>query len=214
MNIRAKNLTAGYAKGIPAVSIDELYIAESSKINLIKGQNGAGKTTFLKGLIQALPYHSGEITYGDLKFCERNRNAIMNMLGFCFTTGLSYPNMTLMENISLFQLLYKNKSQAFSEEIIELLQIESIIEVKAGKLSLGRRKFIDFALCLMHEPEVVFLDEPTANLDATSMGIMLDAIQYLTKKKQMSFLIATNESDQFKSLVSNEILINQVNANY
>jgi ABC-type multidrug transport system ATPase subunit len=214
MNIRAKNLTAGYTKGIPAVSIDELSIPESSKINLIKGQNGAGKTTFLKALIKALPYHSGEITYGDLKFCERNRNEIMNKLGFCFTTGLSYPNMTLMENISLFQLLYKNKSQAFSEEIIELLQIESIIDVKAGKLSLGRRKFIDFALCLMHEPEVVFLDEPTANLDATSMEIMLDAIQYLTEQKQMSFLIATNESDHFKSFLSNEILINQVNANY
>ena len=86
--------------------------------------------------------------------------------------------------------------------------------VKAGKLSLGRRKFIDFALCLIHEPEIIFLDEPTANLDATSMGIMLDAIQYLSEKKQMSFLIATNESDHFNGFISNEILINQVNANY
>jgi hypothetical protein len=44
------------------------------------------------------------------------------------------------------------------------------------------------------------------------MEIMLDAIQYLTEQKQMSFLIATNESDHFKSFLSNEILINQVNA--
>jgi ABC-type multidrug transport system ATPase subunit len=66
----------------------------------------------------------------------------------------------------------------------------------------------------MHEPEIIFLDEPTANLDATSMGIMLDTIKYLTEQKQMSFLIATNESDHFNGLVSNEILINQVNANY
>lgn len=138
MNIRANNLTAGYTKSIPTVSIDELSISESSKINLVKGQNGAGKTSFLKALIQALPYHSGEIYYDELRFNERNRHVIMNKLGFCFTTGLSYPNMTLMENISLFQLLYKNKSNSFSEEIIALLQIESIIDIKAGKLSLGQ----------------------------------------------------------------------------
>lgn len=200
MNVHIENFTAGYSKQIPILFIEELRISDSDKVVLIKGKNSAGKTTCLNSFIKALPFCSGHIYYNNILWNNKSRMAILNSLGFCLIPGLSYGNMTLLENLSLYKLIYRTNFNQFMEEIIHQLDFHEFINQKCDSLSLGKRRIADFIISISHKPQMVFLDEPTAHLDKESINLLESTIGHLVANEEMQFIIATNDDTNFKSL--------------
>lgn len=207
MDIYIKEFTAGYSKKNPAVNIKSLHILNSEKIVLIEGKNCSGKTTFLKALVGAVPYSFGEIYLNGELLCKNNREDFLLKIGCCFIPGLSFDNYDLRGNFNLYKLLYSDYSIDFLDELVNLLDFEPFVNLKSKTLSLGKRKIADFIISLLNKPKLVLLDEPTANLDDQNLKIFVNAIEYLSQKYNMKFLISTNQSSSFFDLFTRKLKI-------
>ena len=206
MNIQAHDLRVGHLKNQIVLSVPSLLIDDSDKFVLIKGENGSGKTTLIHALIDAVPYRTGQIYVNGQLLTKRNRNEHLKKMGFCLTTGLSYSNMSLRQNFKIYDLIYDAQINLF-DELVEQLRLQQIIDLPISALSLGKRKLADIVLAMSHSPDLVFMDEPTANLDSETISLLLATLDYYTSKSNMQFVIATNDHDVFSNVVSNEIFI-------
>ena len=206
MNIQAHDLRVGHLKNQIVLSVPSLLIDDSDKFVLIKGENGSGKTTLIHALIDSAPYRTGQIYVNGQLLTKRNRNEHLKKMGFCLTTGLSYSNMSLRQNFKIYDLIYDAQINLF-DELVEQLRLQQIIDLPISALSLGKRKLADIVLAMSHSPDLVFMDEPTANLDSETISLLLATLDYYTSKSNMQFVIATNDPDVFSNVVSKEIFI-------
>lgn len=206
MNIQAREMQVGYLKNQVVLSVSSLVIDETDKFVLIKGENGSGKTTLIRALIDAMPYRSGQIFVNGQLLTKRNRNEHLKNMGFCLTTGLSYSNMSLRQNFRIYDLIYDAQISLF-DDLVERFRLQQIIDLPISTLSLGKRKLADIVLAISHSPALVFMDEPTANLDAETISLLSATLDYYTSNLNMQFVIATNEADVFSNVVSKEIFI-------
>jgi ABC-type multidrug transport system ATPase subunit len=206
MNIQAREIQVGYLKNQVVLSSSSVVIDETDKFVLIKGDNGAGKTTLIRALIDAMPYRSGQIYVNGQLLTKHNRNEHLKNMGFCLTTGLSYSNMSLRQNFRIYDLIYDAQISLF-DDLVERFRLQQIIDLPISTLSLGKRKLADIVLALSHSPALVFMDEPTANLDAETISLLSDTLDYYSSNLNMQFVIATNEANVFSNVVSKEIFI-------
>ena len=206
MNIQAREMQVGYLKNQVVLSVSSLVIDETDKFVLIKGENGSGKTTLIRALIDAMPYRSGQIFVNGQLLTKRNRNEHLKNMGFCLTTGLSYSNMSLRQNFRIYDLIYDAQISLF-DDLVERFRLQQIIDLPISTLSLGKRKLADIVLAISHSPALVFMDEPTANLDAETISLLSATLDYYTSNLNMQFVIATNEAEVFSNVVSKEIFI-------
>jgi ABC-type multidrug transport system ATPase subunit len=206
MNIQAREIQVGYLKNQVVLSVSSVVIDETDKFVLIKGDNGSGKTTLIRALIDAMPYRSGQIFVNGQLLTKHNRNEHLKNMGFCLTTGLSYSNMSLRQNFRIYDLIYDAQISLF-DDLVERFRLQQIIDLPISTLSLGKRKLADIVLALSHSPALVFMDEPTANLDAETISLLSDTLDYYSSNFNMQFVIATNEANVFSNVVSKEIFI-------
>jgi ABC-2 type transport system ATP-binding protein len=206
MEIQVRDLHVGYKKNQVILSVPYLSIGETDKFVIIKGHNGSGKTTLIHALIDSLPFCSGQIYINDQLLAKNNRNEHLKSMGFCLTTGLSYSNFSLRQNFKIYDLIYNAHINLF-DDLVERFRLQQIIDLPISSLSIGKRKMADIVLALSHSPALVFLDEPTANLDAETITLLLTALEFYVKNSNMQFIIATNDADVFSNIVSKEIRI-------
>jgi ABC-type multidrug transport system ATPase subunit len=206
MNIQARDLQVGYLKNQVVLSVPSMVIDETDKFVLIKGDNGSGKTTLIRASIDALPYRSGQIYVNGQLLTNHNRNEHLKKMGFCLTTGLSYSNMSLKQNFKMYDLIYDTQINFF-HELVEQFRLQQIIDLPISALSVGKRKLADIVLALSHSPALVFMDEPTANLDTETIALLLATLEYYATNSNMQFVIATNDADVFSNVVYKEINI-------
>ncbi|MHA8056981.1 ATP-binding cassette domain-containing protein [Aquirufa nivalisilvae] len=206
MNISINDLIAGYDKK-PAIILNNFEIRESDRIIIVEGKNSSGKTSFLKSLVKATPNNSGEIYFDDILFSEKTRSGIIKKIGFCLITGLSYPHLSLVQNIGLYKLLYDDYSINFVDELIEKLNFQTYKNLKCSSLSIGKRKIADFIIAVFHHPELVILDEPIANLDSETIERLITTISFLVENEGMQFIIASNDIENFNHLKYRKIQI-------
>ncbi len=206
MNIQAHDLRVSYLKNQVILSVPLLIIDDADKFVIIKGDNGSGKTTLIRALIDSLPLSSGQIYVNGELLTKRNRNKHLENMGFCLTTGLSYANMSLRQNFKIYDLIYNAQINLF-DELVEQFRLQQIIDLPISSLSLGKRKLADIVLALSHSPALVFMDEPTANLDAETIALLIATLDYYSTNLNMQFVIATNDVDVFSTVVAKEIFI-------
>lgn len=207
MKIEAIDLSVGYIKEHEILHIPHVLINDSDLITIIKGNNGSGKTTFIRALTKALPHCLGQVYFDNILMNQSNRTTVLRKLGFGLTTSLAYSNMNLRQNVTLFNSIYDSKYTSLFEELVSKLRIEALVDKQISTLSLGQKKLVDLILALNHSPELVFLDEPTANLDASAIDLVLSTLQDYSSSKHMQFVIATNDVIVFHDYVAKEISI-------
>lgn len=133
----------------------------------IVGLSGSGKTTLLNMLIGVLKPSAGKIFF-DGKEIWGNQNYVSNFFGFSTQGGSTYDSLTVKENLRYFGKLYnmsKSDITARSEELLKMVELKDSGNVLASKLSTGMQRRLDIACSLMHNPQVLILDEPTKDLD-------------------------------------------------
>ncbi|MFC3415507.1 ABC transporter ATP-binding protein [Algoriphagus hitonicola] len=161
----------------------------------ITGSNGSGKSTLLKCIAGAIPLTSGQIRYVD------SNGQIPDSDWFSRLT-LAAPYMELPEELSLRELIqfhFKFKNQKSSiqlSDIPELLYLDRHIEKQIALFSSGMKQRLKLGLALFSESEVVFLDEPTSNLDKTGIAWYQEMIQRFTKDQIL--IICSNEPREFE----------------
>lgn len=163
--IKTENLTKAY-NGKKAVDSLNLEIAESDIFGFL-GPNGAGKSTTILMLVGLIEPTGGKCIINDIEVA-RNPLKVKEIIGYLPENVGFYGNMTAEQNLDYFARFYAtmdaNEREKRIEELLELVQLASVSQ-KVGRYSRGMTQRLGLAQALLNNPEVIFLDEPTTNLD-------------------------------------------------
>lgn len=127
------------------------------------GRNGAGKTTTIRMMLGLIRPTSGEVTILGAPI-RPGEQAVFSRVGFLVETAVAYPNLTVRENLDMQRRLTRAPREAV-QRAIRLLRLEAYADRRAGQLSLGNKQRLALARALLHQPEVLVLDEPANALD-------------------------------------------------
>jgi ABC-2 type transport system ATP-binding protein len=192
--IDLQNLTRKFGN-LTAVDNVTLHVEEGEVFGFL-GPNGAGKTTTVRMLCCLIGKTSGEAKIGDYTVDnEDNCLKIRKMVGFLPENVGLYDSLSAYRNLDFYGQLYEVPEPKRSENIQRLLTLLGIWERRndaVGTFSKGTKQKIAIARALIHEPQVLFLDEPTANLDPEASKTVRDFILELKKEKRTIFLNTHN----------------------
>ncbi len=178
------------------------------------GVSGAGKTTFLELLIGFLKPDRGSITFhmggllGDPRASENyaslheHPDMVKSLFGFATQRPSFYDDLTLQENLEYFGNLYNLRSEVLKRNIqtvLELVGLQKQEHTLAGELSGGMQKRLDIACALVHNPKILILDEPTADLDIILRKHIWDLVRRINKKGT-TIILASHFLDEIENL--------------
>jgi ABC-2 type transport system ATP-binding protein len=173
------------------------------------GPNGAGKTTTMRLLTGFVaPTHGSARIAGIDVQSDRIRAA--EHLGYLPENGPLYPDMTprsLLEFFADARGLSPQRKRQRIEAVVELCALGSVIGKAIGKLSKGYRQRVGMAQVLLHEPDVLILDEPTAGLDPNQIREVRDTIRTLGRNK--TILLSTHILQEVEAIASRVLFINE-----
>ena len=178
----------------------EIY---KGKILGFLGPNGAGKTTTINMICGLSKPTSGEIIYSDNKFKN-----IKNHLGICPQENIFGPKLTCIEQLVFMGEMYGMKGKFAknrSKELLELMGLSEKSKVLASKLSGGMKRRLNICLALIHDPEILILDEPEAGLDPQSRILVRNFIKSLAKEK--TIILTTHNMDEADRLADRVAII-------
>jgi ABC-2 type transport system ATP-binding protein len=156
------------------------------------GPNGAGKTTTVRMLTCLISLTGGSARIGDLEIGKsEDRRTIRKMVGLLPENVGLYEAMSAYKNLDFYGRFYKlpeSRRKERIEYLLRMLELWDRREAAAGTFSKGMEQKLAIARALIHEPQVLFLDEPTANLDPEAAKTVRDFIVELRKEKRTVFL--------------------------
>ena len=174
------------------------------------GPNGAGKSTTIKILSGILVPDSGDVIIDHMIPWKERKNYVSN-IGVVFgQRSQLWWDIPAIDSFNLLKDIYKldnNRYEKTLKELIELLNLKDIIDIPVRQLSLGNRMKCEIAASLIHEPKILFLDEPTIGLDAISKKIVREFIKKINKAKNVTVILTTHDMADIEALAKRIILI-------
>lgn len=173
------------------------------------GPNGAGKSTTLKLLTGYLSPSEGRAFIGGFDMA-RQRIDGSRLLGYLPENGPLYPDMTPHSLLSFFadaRGMTSARKRERMAAVVELCALESVYHKPIGKLSKGFRQRVGMAQALLHEPEVLIMDEPTAGLDPNQIREVRETLLRLGKEK--TILLSTHIMQEVDAIANRAIVINE-----
>ena len=195
MTIRTEDLTKKFG-GLTAV--DGVSLAVDDEVVGLMGPNGSGKSTFINCVTGILEPTSGRVYHHDeeisgAKMYEIARRGVART----FQTPHIFGSLSVHENV-MVPLLNTDRGRSEIEDLaaeyVHLVGLDHLIEEEAQSLSGGQKKLLEFARCLMRDPDVIFMDEPFAGVHAEIKTTMNDRIAEL-RAGGTDFLIVSHEVD-------------------
>src|ERR1700722_10536830 len=188
-----------------------LSIDEGELIGYI-GPNGAGKSTTIKMLTGILVPSSGEATVAGLvPWRERQRNA--RNIGVVFgQRSQLYWDLPLIESFELLRAIYGVPHARYRknlDDFIALLEMQEFLNTPVRQLSLGQRMRGDFAGALLHDPRIVYLDEPTIGLDVVAKEAIATLLAELNRERGTTFILTTHDLADIERLCRRIVLIDK-----
>lgn len=175
------------------------------------GPNGAGKTTTLKMLSGILYPTSGKSDVLGFE-PQRRQNDFKRRFGIVMgQKDQLTKELSLMDNLLLIKGFYSLSKEEFESnvsELVEALQLRDFIDRPVRKLSLGQRMKCELVAALLHNPEVLFLDEPTIGLDVVAQKNIRSFIKKYNAQKKTTILLTSHYMDDIKELCERVIIIN------
>ena len=204
--IEASGLSKYYGSFVAVEDIS--FSIPQGQVVAFLGPNGAGKTTMMRMLTGYLAPSAGEaaIAGHDVR---RDRIAASQRLGYLPENGPMYPDMTPLELLRFFGEARRMARAALEERVeavVELCALELVTEKPIGKLSRGYRQRVGMAQALLHDPDVLIMDEPTAGLDPNQIRQFRENIQRLGRTKTL--LISTHILHEADAVADRVLLVN------
>ena len=192
--MEAKGLTKKFGKFVANDHID-MKLHKNEILGLL-GANGAGKTTFIKMLLGLYPIDEGELyLLGKRVKSAKDRQDLKSKIGYMSQLFALYKDMTVRENLLYFANMHKISLSKAVEKIEYLstsLGFKEYLDDFAKNLPLGIKQRFSLASAILHEPVVLFLDEPTSGVDTIARAQFWELLHQLKEKWNISILITTH----------------------
>lgn len=191
---------------VKALSFD---IDEGEVVGYI-GSNGAGKSTTIKMLSGILVPTSGSVVVDDL-VPYKNRKVNARKIGVVFGQRTQlYWNLPMEETFDLYKKIYKIDAQQFKRNVdffVELLEMQPFLRTPVRQLSLGQRMRAELVVSLLHDPKILYLDEPTIGLDILVKQKIRKFIRQLNQEKNTTVILTTHDMDDIDQICHRVITI-------
>ena len=206
MTIEIKNLSKHY-NNILAVKNINFKINKGSIVGLL-GPNGCGKTTTIGMMLGLIKPTSGTVFINGLNIeNENNRTTILEKVNFISPYVELPKKLTVEENLKVYGKLYGvNNLQDKISDLMKELNLFEFKKRKTGELSSGQKNRVSLAKALINEPEILFLDEPTASLDPDVGDFVRTYIEDFASKKGTTILLASHNMNEVERLC-NEVMM-------
>jgi ABC-2 type transport system ATP-binding protein len=203
--IRVEGLTKNYG---PRRAIDGLtFDAEQGEILGFLGPNGAGKTTTMRILCGYMPPTFGKAKVAGFDVVDQSLE-VRRRVGYMPETVPLYPDMTVFEYLKFMADLRRvSDAEDRVDEILEQLNMEERTDSYIGSLSKGLRQRVGLAQALVHDPEVLILDEPTIGLDPAQMRDVRELIRELGQKRTV--MLSTHILSEAQQVCNRVLIINK-----
>jgi ABC-2 type transport system ATP-binding protein len=190
---------------------DISFFAEKGQSLAFLGPNGAGKTTTTKMLTGLMYPTAGEIKVMGYIPQNRDRDFLMQIgLVMGNKTGLSW-DLTGLQNLQFIQKIYGIDQNVFTKrlnDLSELLDIQKHLHKQVRKLSLGERMKMELVGSIIHQPKILFLDEPTIGLDITSKKNIRKFLRQIQTEYNITLLLTSHDMDDIEHVCDRVIVIN------
>jgi len=174
------------------------------------GPNGAGKSTTIKMLTGILVPTGGHLRVAGLE-PSRRRTELARRIGVVFGQRTTlWWDLPLRDSFELLQKIYRIAPDRFRTnlaEYVELLSLGDLLDTPVRQLSLGQRMRGDIAAALLHDPEILYLDEPTIGLDVVSKGRLREFLRTLNAERGTTLLLTTHDLQDIEALCRRVIVI-------
>ncbi len=211
--IEVKNLKKIFKqKGRPIIAVDGVTfsIQQGETVALI-GPNGAGKSTTIKMLTGILHPTDGEVSILGLSPIK-NRKEVVAQIGAVFGQRSNLlPNLPLADTLNLFGIMYgltKNQTKERIEYLENTLDMVSFRDQPIRTLSLGQRMRVEIACALIHNPKILFLDEPSIGLDIIAKQNLREVLLALREKHNMTIFLTSHDVGDIEAICERTIIVN------
>ncbi len=194
--IHTENLTKlfGSFTAVDGISFN----VEQGEIFGLLGPNGAGKTTTIKMLCTLLLPSDGKAEV-DGHDVVKEADTVRRRIGVVTEKLVAYDRLTPLENLGVFGRLYGMSPQKIrrrSEELLKLVELWDFRKSRVGNFSTGMRQRLNIVRALLHDPAIIFLDEPTIGLDPTTARNIREMMKRLNSEDKKTVLLTTHYMDE------------------
>lgn len=204
--LETDHLSHQFPSGEKAVSDLNLRVPSGSIYGFL-GANGAGKTTSLRLVLGLLKKQSGEVAIFGKPF-DQNRVAVLSKLGSLIESPSVYGHLTAVENLKLFQKIYQCPTNRIGD-VLAMVGLTDTGNKPASRFSLGMKQRLGIAIAMLHNPELLILDEPTNGLDPNGIIEMRELLRTLNREQGLSILISSHLLSEIEKLVTHAGIIHQ-----
>ncbi len=195
-SVAVRSLTKRYRE---TVAVDDVsFEVPGGSVFAFLGTNGAGKSTTIGCLTTVLAPDAGTLTVAGHDVA-REGDAVRRAIGVVFQDSLLDEQLTVRENLATRARPYLDGRRAIRERIaglVELMELEDFVDRRYGKLSGGQRRRVDIARALLHDPQILFLDEPTTGLDPASRALVWRTIHELRERTGLTVFLTTHYMEE------------------
>ena len=185
---------------------DVSFSIEEGEILGFIGRNGAGKTTTIKLILGLQRISSGSISISGYDVVTDFSKAIKNV-GAIVESPDMYMYLSGRKNLEMVARMYKGVTKDRIDEVVKLVGLESRINDKVSKYSLGMRQRLGIAACLIHKPNLLILDEPTNGLDPEGIKDLRSLLKSLANNENIGILISSHNLSELESFCTNVCII-------
>ena len=193
--IELERVDAGY----PGVKIleDVSFSVRRGEIFVLLGGSGCGKSTIMRHMIGLNAVQGGILRVLGMEMNRKNRDRILRKIGVMYQSGALFGSMTCLQNVMLpleeFTRLRKKERMDKARELLAQVGLADAESKMPSEISGGMKKRVAIARALALEPEIIFLDEPSAGLDPITSSALDDLILQIRKDRGTTFVVVTHE---------------------
>jgi ABC-2 type transport system ATP-binding protein len=204
--IQTTNLNFSFSNAVKTLQDVNLLVPKGSIYGFL-GPNGAGKTTTLRLLLGLLKNQRGKLEIFGKDFAI-HRIEILKRLGSLIEQPSLYLHLTAKENLEIYRLIYRvDKSRI--DDVLKIVGLENTGKKKSKQFSLGMKQRLSIAIALLHQPELLILDEPTNGLDPNGIIETRELIKKLNKDHGTTVIVSSHILNEVERMATHVGIINK-----
>ena len=193
--IELEHVDAGYPDAV--ILKDVSFSVARGEVFVLLGGSGIGKTTIMRHLTGLNPILAGKLTVAGLEWGPKTRDTLFRKIGVMYQSGALFGSMTCLDNVLLpleeFTRMKASERRERAMACLEAVEMADAARKMPSEISGGMRKRAAIARALALDPEVLFLDEPSAGLDPITSCALDDLILKLKDETKKTFVVVTHE---------------------